>query len=418
MAVDDHGSETSELHHDPVAGQARDAMKGTITGSASTSLDLDRPEFDPLHVEIVGSNAQQPIGGPFAGFVGSWELKTAGDLASFETQPGLCRVGRDWIDTYPNPPGDIVGKIRNRWEDLCDRHLGHLLTNGLMLLFGHPCQPALQILIDVLGGHSARRPVPCDSLGPSFRPYVDYGRVAFGPVNSAMTRGERPPRTERRRTGEANRLIDPLGGPLTERDERVLFIFLLAFLVYNDGVGTIIKMATVYGSEVGIAGGQLIGALILVQFLGIPFTFAFGQLASRIGARTGIYVCLVVYTAIAILGFFMSTAWHFWALAVGIATVQGGVQGLSRSVYASMIPLGRSTEFFGFYSVSSKFAGILGPLVFAVVGQSMSGSRYGILSLVVFFIVGGILLGRADIGAGQALARAEEAEMRLRAGGT
>jgi len=190
-----------------------------------------------------------------------------------------------------------------------------------------------------------------------------------------------------------------------------LFVFLLAFLIYNDGVGTIIKMAAIYGEEVGIGGGHIIGALVLVQFAGVPFTFGFGLFATRVSAKTGIFVCLVGYSAISVLGFFMSVSWHFWALAVGVAMVQGGIQGLSRSVYASMIPAGRSTEFFGFYSVSSKFAGIFGPLTFAVVGQTMGTSRWGILSLIVFFIVGAALLTRVDVDAGRALAREEDSDM-------
>lgn len=194
-----------------------------------------------------------------------------------------------------------------------------------------------------------------------------------------------------------------------------LFVFLLAFLIYNDGVGTIIKMAAIYGEEVGIGTAHLIGALIVVQFVGIPFTFAFGQFADRVSARTGIFVCLAVYSGIAGFGFFMSEAWHFWALAVGVAVVQGGIQGLSRSLYASMIPAGRSTEFFGFYSVSSKFAGIAGPLVFATVGQAMGTSRWGILSLVTFFAVGAALLTRVDVAAGQRLARKEDSAMRATA---
>jgi UMF1 family MFS transporter len=193
-----------------------------------------------------------------------------------------------------------------------------------------------------------------------------------------------------------------------------LFLFLLAFLVYNDGVNTIMKMATVYGTEVGLEQGQMIAALILVQFVGIPFTFGFGQFATRVSAKTGIYICLVVYTAISTIGFFMTSAWQFWLLATMVASAQGGIQGLSRSIFASMIPLGRSTEFFGFYSVSAKFAGIFGPLVFAVVGTSMESSRYGILSLIVFFVIGGVLLARVDIEAGQAKAREQEAEMHLR----
>lgn len=194
-----------------------------------------------------------------------------------------------------------------------------------------------------------------------------------------------------------------------------LFLFLLAFLVYNDGVGTIIKMASIYGAEVGIATPHLIGALLLVQFVGVPFTFGFGHFASRVSAKRGIYFCLAGYSGIAFLGFFMNAAWHFWALAFGVAMVQGGIQGLSRSVYASMIPEGRATEFFGFYSVSSKFAGIAGPLVFAVVGLSTGTSRWSILSLIVFFLGGAALLTRVDIEAGRRLAREEEGALRAKA---
>jgi len=194
-----------------------------------------------------------------------------------------------------------------------------------------------------------------------------------------------------------------------------LFLFLLAFLIYNDGVGTIIKMATIYGAEIGIGAAHIIGALVLVQFVGIPFTFAFGQFATRVSAKSGIFICLVAYAGISVFGFFMSEAWQFWVLAVGVAMVQGGIQGLSRSLYARMIPAGRSTEFFGFYSVSSKFAGIAGPLLFAVVGQSMGTSRWGILSIVAFFVVGGALLTRVDVAAGQRLAREQDSAMQATA---
>ena len=136
------------------------------------------------------------------------------------------------------------------------------------------------------------------------------------------------------------------------------------------------------------------------------------------GLHEGIYIGLVIYTAISTIGFFMTSAWQFWLLAGMVAMAQGGIQGLSRSIYASMIPLGRSTEFFGFYSVSSKFAGIAGPLVFAIVGQRMEASRYGILSLIVFFVIGGVLLARVDIGAGQAKAREQELDMQLQAEAT
>jgi UMF1 family MFS transporter len=195
------------------------------------------------------------------------------------------------------------------------------------------------------------------------------------------------------------------------RGHREVFLFLLAFWLYNDGIGTIIKMATIYGTEIGIGQSHLIGALMLVQFVGIPFTFAFGILAGKIGAKRGIYVALAVYVFISMLGYFMEYAWQFWALAVLVATVQGGSQALSRSLFASMIPPGKSSQFFGFFSVSAKFAGIIGPLLFAVIGQVTGGSRLSILSLIVFFVGGMALLSLVDVEEGQRRAMAEDATL-------
>lgn len=197
------------------------------------------------------------------------------------------------------------------------------------------------------------------------------------------------------------------------RQYRDLFKFLIAFWFYNDGIGTIIKMATIYGTEIGIGQGSLIGALLLVQFLGIPFTFAFGGLAHRIGTRNGLYLALAVYAVIAIFGYFVASAWHFWVLAAAVGVVQGGAQGLSRSLYATMVPRAKSSEFFGFYSVFAKFAGIAGPLVFALVGQLTGTGRLGILALVVFFVGGIVLLSRVDIDEGRRVARREDATLRM-----
>jgi UMF1 family MFS transporter len=175
-----------------------------------------------------------------------------------------------------------------------------------------------------------------------------------------------------------------------------LFKFLLAFWLFNDGIGTIIKMATIYGKEIGIGQIDLIGALLMVQFVGIPFSFAFGWLAKRIGTKKSIYISLGVYTLISIGGYFMQSAIHFWILGFAVALVQGGSQALSRSLYGRMVPKAQSAEFFSFYSVSGKFAGMFGPLVFALVSQIMGNSRLGIVSLVIFFIAGGLLLTRVD----------------------
>jgi MFS transporter, UMF1 family len=175
-----------------------------------------------------------------------------------------------------------------------------------------------------------------------------------------------------------------------------LFKFLIAFWLYNDGIGTIIKMATTYGDEIGIDSTSLIIVLLIVQFVGIPFSFAFGWLARKIGTKKSIYLALSVYALISIGGYFMSNATHFLILGFAVAMVQGGSQALSRSLYGRMVPKAQSAEFFSFFSVSGKFAGMFGPLVFGLVSQLFQNSRLGIVSLIVFFISGGLLLTRVD----------------------
>lgn len=176
------------------------------------------------------------------------------------------------------------------------------------------------------------------------------------------------------------------------RQYQDLVKFLLAFWLYNDGIGTIIIMAVVFGAEIGIGQSNLIGAILLVQFVGIPFSLLFGRLPRRIGTKNSILITLLVYGFISILGYFMTEAVHFWILAFMVATVQGGAQALSRSMYCSMVPRSHSAEFFGFYDASSKFAGILGPAIFGIVGQITGSSRFGILALILFFAAGSLLL--------------------------
>jgi len=194
---------------------------------------------------------------------------------------------------------------------------------------------------------------------------------------------------------------------------RELLKFLIAFWLYNDGIGTIIKMATIYGDEIGIGQADLLGAMLMVAFLGIPFTFAFGWLAKRIGTKTSIYITLVVYTITAIAGYFMQTALHFWLLSVAVTMVQGGSLALSRSLFSRMVPKSKSAEFFGFFSVSSKFAGIAGPFVFAIISQATGGSRLSIVSLIFFFITGLIALTFVDENKGAQIAKAEETKLAL-----
>lgn len=188
------------------------------------------------------------------------------------------------------------------------------------------------------------------------------------------------------------------------RKYRQIWIFLLSFWFYSDGIGTIIKMATTYGREVGIGANHLIGALLLVQFVGIPATFAFGKVADRLGPKTALQICLGVYALICFIGYYMSEPIHFWALAFLVALVQGGSQAISRSLYTILVPVDQAAEFFSFMSVSSRFAGILGPFLFGVSTQLTGGSQISILMLISFFVVGSVLLYFVDIEAGKAAA--------------
>ena len=189
------------------------------------------------------------------------------------------------------------------------------------------------------------------------------------------------------------------------RRYRDAFLLLLAFLIYNDGIQTIIRMATIYGTEIGIDENAMIGALLLTQFIGVPFGFLFGAFAGRIGAKRAVFAGLAVYSIITVLGYFMRTATHFFALAIMVGVVQGGTQALSRSLFASMIPKDKSSEFFAFFGVFERYAGVLGPAVFAWVVTQSGTSRNAILSILGFFIVGAALLMRVDVEAGRRAAR-------------
>ena len=225
-----------------------------------------------------------------------------------------------------------------------------------------------------------------------------------------------PPRAAAAGDGAA---FVPMRGALrrfrqTLRDLRAYpqaFLFLVAYLVYNDGIGTIARMAAAYGAELGIGHGVLIGAILMVQFIGVPFAFLFGGLASRIGAKRGIFLALAVYACVSVLGYFMKTATHFIVLAVLVGMVLGGSQALSRSLFASMIPRHRSAEFFAFFAVFEKIAGILGPAVFAGTLTLTGSSRNAILAIIAFFFVGGGLLAFVNVPEGQRLAREAEREV-------
>lgn len=184
--------------------------------------------------------------------------------------------------------------------------------------------------------------------------------------------------------------------------------FIVAFWLYNNGIGTIIFMATIYGTELGFSSTTTIGTLLMVQFVAIPFAFLFGWLAKKIGTKRSILLSLLIYTLIAIGGYFLYKEIHFWLLGFAVATVQGGSQALSRSLFGRMMPKSKSAEFYSFFSVSEKIAGTVGPLLFGVVSRIMGGSRLSIVSLIIFFSLGGLLLWQVKEKDGIAIADAEE----------
>jgi MFS transporter, UMF1 family len=194
------------------------------------------------------------------------------------------------------------------------------------------------------------------------------------------------------------------------RGYRQAFLMLVAFLLYNDGIQTMIRMSSIYAQEVGIDRNAQIAAYVMVQFVGVPCSLLFGTIADRIGAKRAIFFALIVYTGISTLAYFMTTAWQFFVLAFLVGTVQGGSQALSRSLFARMIPKHKSSELFGFFSVFEKFAGIFGPLMFAASIAIFGSSQAAILSVILFFALGGYVLTFVDVDEGKRIARQVEAE--------
>jgi len=186
---------------------------------------------------------------------------------------------------------------------------------------------------------------------------------------------------------------------------RIVLLFLLAYLLYIDGVGTLARMALDYGMALGFDENKLIVALLITQFVGFPASIAFGHLGARFGAKFGVYAGLGTYTAATLWAYRMESTWEFYALAVVIGLVQGGVQSLSRSLFARITPAARAGEFFGFYNMLGKFAAVLGPLLMGSAALATGSSRAAVLVIVALFVAGGILLYFVDEREGARLAR-------------
>ena len=221
---------------------------------------------------------------------------------------------------------------------------------------------------------------------------------------------------------------------------RQMLVFLLAYFFYIDGVNTIIHMSTSYGDTLGLGATEMLLALLLVQLLGLPFALLYNKLAGRFGARAMVGVGICIYMCICVFGFFIRSIWQFWVLAILVATSQGGIQALSRSLFGKMVPPGRSGEFFGFYDIFGKFSAIIGPSVVALASSVAAGAiraargvgadapaavlegiaqeaaPWGVLSILLIFLVGAglyfFVLPRCEKKAAAAAAPAATAETR------
>jgi UMF1 family MFS transporter len=183
-----------------------------------------------------------------------------------------------------------------------------------------------------------------------------------------------------------------------------LLVFVIAFMLFNDGVQTTIAMASIYATEtLDLELTIVIGAVLIVQFIAFFGAMGFGRLAGRVGTKRALLLSIAIWASVTVTAFFLpvGAAGPFLALAAVIGFVLGGTQALSRSLYGSMIPAEQTAEFFGFYSVFSKFSAIWGPWTFALVRQTTGSSRLAILSIAVFFVTGGLLFRMVDIDKGR-----------------
>ncbi|WP_321391610.1 MFS transporter [uncultured Desulfuromusa sp.] len=185
-------------------------------------------------------------------------------------------------------------------------------------------------------------------------------------------------------------------------DYRDLCIFLIAFLCYNDGIQTVISVSAIYArEELQLGQGTIIGCFLMIQFMAMPGALFFARIGEKIGTSRAILLSLIIFLLVCFFAYRMTSAYEFWILGAVIALILGGSQALSRSLFAGMVPKQKSAEFFGFFAISSRFAAIFGPLLFALVADLSGSSRNSILALGLFFVVGGTLLLLVNVKRGQ-----------------
>jgi UMF1 family MFS transporter len=189
------------------------------------------------------------------------------------------------------------------------------------------------------------------------------------------------------------------------RQLKIIGMFLLAYWLYIDGVDTIIRMSVKMGSSLGFEAGDLITALLMVQFIAFPAALGYNWFASKIGTKKAVLIAIGGYSVVTLLAYFMTVKLHFYILAALIGLFQGGVQALSRSLFTRLIPRGKEAEFFGFYNMLGKFAAVIGPIMMGWVTLATGNVRLGILSILILFISGALLLQKVDFEEGERLAK-------------
>lgn len=211
------------------------------------------------------------------------------------------------------------------------------------------------------------------------KPFVEAARIAFGNVGHTLA---------------------------NIRSYRMLTLFMVGFLVYNDGVQTVISQASVFAIELLKMGPQeLAGVVLMIQFIALPGALAVGWLGDRVGQKPMLMVCLAVWTTILALSFLVTEKWHFWCMAAAAALVLGGTQSVSRAIMALMTPPKHTGEFFGFFNFSGKATSIFGPVFFSVILATTKQPHYALASLLAFFIVGWAIVAPLNISEGQRQAR-------------
>ena len=189
------------------------------------------------------------------------------------------------------------------------------------------------------------------------------------------------------------------------RQLKIIGMFLLAYWLYIDGVDTIIRMSVKMGSVLGFEAGDLITALLMVQFIAFPAALGYNWFASKIGTKKAVLIAIGGYSVVTLLAYFMTVKLHFYILAALIGLFQGGVQALSRSLFTRLVPRGKEAEFFGFYNMLGKFAAVIGPIMMGWVTLATGNVRLGILSILILFISGALLLQKVDFEEGERLAK-------------